>query len=60
MTRVYPSFLDDSMQKSDALTVPKTADPNDVATLALQAIDTVINLSNQYMTYTSIILGLFA
>jgi hypothetical protein len=46
------------MEKSDALT--RSVNPNEVAALALQAIDSVTNLSNQYMTYTSIILAIFA
>ena len=46
------------MAKEDALT--RAVDQNDIAALALQAIDSVTNLSNQYMTYTTYLIGLFA
>jgi hypothetical protein len=46
------------MDKADAL--PTRVDPNDVAAVALQAIDSVTNLSNQYMTYTTWGLALFS
>ncbi|WP_041787329.1 hypothetical protein [Rhodomicrobium vannielii] len=48
------------MPKPNSLALPQATDQNDVAALALQAVDSIANLSNQYMTYTAVLLGVFA